>query len=78
MNLDEKKKATCNFDGYEYHGINVDIQYNIVQNIFVINKRTLNYLIRPVLIIDFQLRRSSEKDPLSSNTHISSNAILCR
>ena len=72
MNLDEKKKATCNFDGYKYHGINV------VQNIFVINKRTLNYLIRPVLIIDFQLRRSSEKDPLSSNTQISSNAILCR
>ena len=45
VNLDEKKKATCNFDGYEYNGINVDIQYNIVQNIFVIYKPTLNYLI---------------------------------
>ena len=78
MNLEENKIASCNFNGYPYPGMNVDIQYNIVQNIFVINKRTLNYLIRPVLIIDFQLRRSSEKDPLSSNTQISSNAILYR
>ena len=45
MNLEENKIASCNFNGYTYPGMNVDIQYNIVQNIFVINKRTLNYLI---------------------------------
>ena len=31
---------------------------------------------QPVLIIDFQL--SSEKDPLSSNTHMSNNDLLKR
>ena len=33
------------FDGYDYGWINVNNQYDIEQNIFVINKRTLNYSI---------------------------------
>ena len=46
MNLDGNKIASCNFDGYDYCGINVKTQYNsTVQNVFVINKCPLNYLI---------------------------------
>ena len=45
MNLEENKIASCNFDGCDYCGINVETQYNIVQNVFVINKLPLNYLI---------------------------------
>ena len=33
------------FGGYDYGWINVNTQYDIVQNISVIKKRTLDYLI---------------------------------
>ena len=39
-----------NFGGYDYGWINVNTQYDIVQNVFLINKCTQNYLMNEHVI----------------------------
>ena len=38
--LDENKRASCNFEGYPYPGMNIDTPYDIVKMIIVIKGHT--------------------------------------